>query len=103
MGGATIFMVLLGAHESVAGGAWNAIARGRADGCDAVQIFARPSQQWRTRPMPPEEISMFRSEHAAVGWPAMSHESYLINLAAGDPVILDKGRDALVEELLAAE
>src|SRR5688572_3506694 len=35
--------MLLGAHESVAGGAWNAIARGREDGCEALQIFARPS------------------------------------------------------------
>ena len=73
MGGATIFRMLLGAHESVAGGAWNAIARGRADGCEAVQIFARPAQQWRARPLPPDEVSMFRSEHATVGWPAMSH------------------------------
>jgi deoxyribonuclease-4 len=103
MGRATIFNVLLGAHESVAGGAWNAIARGRADGCEAIQIFARPAQQWRARPLAPEEVSMFRSEHAAVGWPAMSHASYLINLSAGDPVILDRSRDALVEELLAAE
>ena len=30
----------------------------------------------------------------------MSHASYLINLAAGDPVILDKSRDALVDEML---
>ena len=103
MGRATIFIMLLGAHESVAGGAWNAIARGRADGCEALQIFARPAQQWRARPLPPDEVSMFRSEHATVGWPAMSHASYLINLAAGDPVILDKSRDALVEELVAAE
>jgi len=103
MGGATIFKVLLGAHESVAGGAWNAIARGRADGCEALQIFARPAQQWRARPVDPVEVSMFRSEHAAVGWPTMSHASYLINLCAGDPVILDRSRDALVEEMLAAE
>ena len=103
MGTATIFSMLLGAHESVAGGAWNAIARGRADGCESIQIFARPAQQWRSRPMPPDEVSMFRSEHATVGWPAMSHASYLINLCAGDPVILDKSRDALVEELTYAE
>ena len=44
---------------------------------------------------------LFRSEHATVGWPAMSHASYLINLCAGDPVILDKSRDALVEEMSA--
>jgi deoxyribonuclease-4 len=96
-------MVLLGAHESVAGGAWNAIARGRADGCEAIQIFARPAQQWRARPLAPEEVSMFRSEHATVGWPAMSHASYLINLAAGDPVTLERSVDALAEEMFAAE
>src|SRR3954467_2143820 len=103
MARAIIFSMLLGAHQSVAGGAWNAIVRGRADGCEAIQIFARPAQQWRARPLPPEEGSMFRSEHASVGGPAMAHASYLINLAAGDPVILDKSRDALVEELFAAE
>ena len=101
--GATIFTMLLGAHESVAGGAWNAIARGREDGCEAVQIFARPSQQWRSLPFGPDEVSLFRSEHATVGWPAMSHASYLINVCAGDAVILRKSLDALEEELVRAE
>src|SRR5262252_3807258 len=82
MGRGTILKVLLGAHESVAGGAFNAIARGRADGCEALQIFARPAQQWRSWAPPPDEVSLFRSEHATVGWPVMSHASYLINLAA---------------------
>jgi len=59
--------MLLGAHESVAGGAFNAIARGREDGCQAIQIFARPSAQWRARPLDPQEVSLFRSEHAQVG------------------------------------
>src|SRR3954468_8473926 len=95
--------MLLGAHESVAGGPATAIARGVADGCEAVQIFARPSQQWRAKPWLPEEVSQFRSEHAAVGWPAMSHASYLINLCAADPVILEKSRDALAEEMERAE
>jgi len=95
--------MLLGAHESVAGGAWNAIARGREDGCEAVQIFARPSQQWRSLPFGPDEVSLFRSEHATVGWPAMSHASYLINVCAGDAVILRKSLDALEEELVRAE
>jgi len=95
--------MLLGAHESVAGGAFHAIARGKADGCEAIQIFARPSAQWRAKPLAPEEVSLFRSEHATVGWPVMSHASYLINLSTGDPVILDKSRDALAEEMLRAE
>jgi deoxyribonuclease IV len=95
--------MLLGAHESVAGGAFHAIARGKADGCEAIQIFARPSAQWRAKPLTGEEVSLFRSEHATVGWPVMSHASYLINLSAGDPVILAKSREALAEEMLRAE
>ena len=95
--------MLLGAHESVAGGPHTAIARGKADGCEAVQIFARPSAQWRAKPFLPEEVSLFRSEHATVGWPTLSHASYLINLAAGDPAILDKSRDALADEMFRAE
>jgi deoxyribonuclease-4 len=95
--------MLLGAHESVAGGLHTAIARGRQDGCEAIQIFARPSAQWRARPLELEEISGFRSEHAAVGWPLLSHTSYLINLGATDPVILAKSCAALEEELVRAE
>ncbi len=76
---------------------------GKADGCEAVQIFARPSAQWRAKPFLPEEVSLFRSEHATVGWPTLSHASYLINLAAGDPAILDKSRDALADEMFRAE
>jgi deoxyribonuclease IV len=95
--------MLLGAHESVAGGPATAIARGLSDGCEAIQIFARPSAQWRAKPWQPEDVSQFRSEHAAVGWPAMSHASYLINLCAADPVILEKSRHALAEEMERAE
>jgi deoxyribonuclease IV len=95
--------MLLGAHESVAGGAHLAIERGLADGCEAVQIFARPSAQWRARPLEPEEISQFRSEHAAVGWPALSHASYLINPCAADPVTRDRSLQALEEEMIRAE
>jgi deoxyribonuclease IV len=95
--------MLLGAHQSVAGGMPNAIARGRQDGCEAVQIFARPSAQWRARPLPPEELSGFRSEHAAVGWPLLSHTSYLINLGSADPVVLGRSRAALEEEMVRAE
>ena len=93
----------LGAHESVAGGTWNAIAQGRNDGCEAVQIFARPSAQWRTRPFAPDEVSLFRGELASVGWPSMSHGSYLINPCALDATVLERSRDALTEELLRAE
>lgn len=95
--------MLLGAHESVAGGVFTALERGAANGCEAVQIFARPSQQWRARPFAPDEVSLFRSEQAALGCPVFSHGSYLINLCAPDPVVLEKSRAALEDEMLRAE
>jgi deoxyribonuclease-4 len=95
--------MLLGAHESVAGGMPGAIARGIADGCEAIQVFARPSAQWRARPLAPEELSGFRSEHAAVGWPLLSHTSYLINIATVDPIVLGRSRSALEDEMVRAE
>jgi deoxyribonuclease-4 len=93
----------LGAHESVSDGFASAFARGVRDGCEAVQVFARPSAQWRARELPPEEISGFRSEQAALGWPTLSHASYLINLGTGDPLIAGKSRMALEEEMVRAE
>ena len=95
--------MLLGAHESVAGGMPLAFERGREDGCEAIQVFARPSQQWRARPLPADELSAFRSEHAGVGWPLLSHTSYLINPGSGDPVVLARSREALEEEMVRAE
>jgi deoxyribonuclease-4 len=104
--------VLFGAHESVGisasgappgSGFAMAIERGRDDGCEALQIFARPSSQWRSRPLTEEEVSLFRSQHATVGWPVMSHASYLINLSAVDPDFLRRSREALEDEMVRAE
>src|SRR4051794_29472037 len=92
--------MLLGAHESVAGGLYVALKRGAADGCRAVQIFTKNSGQWRDPPLLPEQIEQFRSTHAALGRPpVMAHTSYLINLAADDREILQKSKDALVAEV----
>jgi deoxyribonuclease-4 len=95
--------MLLGAHESVAGGAFTAIPRAIEDECETIQIFARPSAQWRARPFAAGEVERFRTERAQLLGPVLSHGSYLINLCATDPVILDKSRTALEEELTRAE
>ncbi len=70
-------------------------------GCDAMQIFVKNASQWRGKEMLDGEIAAFREAHAgsAVG-PLMAHGSYLINLAATDPVILEKSLDALTDELV---
>ena len=91
----------LGAHISVAGGLSTAFDRAADLGCDAMQIFVKNANQWRGREMLDEEVSGFREAHAgsAVG-PLVAHGSYLINLAATDPAILEKSLDALTDELV---
>ena len=85
-------VMLLGAHESVAGGTFTSIARAIEDGCETIQIFARPSAQWRTRPLAAGEVDRFKDDRKQLAGPVMSHASYLINLCATDPVILEKSR-----------
>jgi deoxyribonuclease-4 len=91
----------LGAHISVAGGLATAFGRAADLGCDAMQIFVKNASQWRAKEMLDGEIAAFREAHAGstVG-PLMAHGSYLINLAATDPVILEKSLDALTDELV---
>jgi deoxyribonuclease IV len=90
----------LGAHVSVAGGLPNAIERAETLGCTAIQIFVKNASQWRGKELADPECEGFRCAHAAscVG-PLMAHASYLINLSATDPEILEKSREALADEL----
>ncbi|HEY0706330.1 MAG TPA: deoxyribonuclease IV [Polyangia bacterium] len=93
----------LGAHESVAGGLINAFERGRDDGCEAIQIFARPKAQWRAPLLVEEDVRAFRKAARAHGWPLLSHTSYLINLGATDEAILEKSVATLADEMDRAE
>jgi deoxyribonuclease-4 len=95
--------VLLGAHESVAGGLANAWERGRADGCEAMQIFARPKATWHAPALDPALAAAFRQARGQLAWPLLSHTSYLINLGTADPVILKKSLAALEDEMVRAE
>ena len=95
--------MLLGAHESVAQGLGNAFARGREDGCEAVQIFARPKATWRAPVLAAADIAGFRQARGDLPWPLLSHTSYLINLGTADPVIREKSLAALEDEMVRAE
>ena len=93
----------LGAHVSVAGGLVNGVrARRRSSAATAIQIFVKNANQWRGKALADEEAAAFRAAHAAsrVG-PLVAHASYLINLAATDPLVLARSRDALADELRA--
>ena len=93
-----------GAHVSVAGGLHNAFQRGIEATCDTIQIFTRNNKSWHTKPLREEDISQFKQawEETEIG-PVVSHDSYLINLAAPDPAVLERSRHAFLDELQRAE
>ncbi len=91
---------LLGAHVSTAGGLWRAFPRAQALGCAAMQIFVKSPGQWRARPLTPKDVHDFRAARAAADLgPVVAHAAYLVNLAAADPVLRARSRDALAREL----
>jgi deoxyribonuclease-4 len=96
--------MLLGAHMSIAGGLHKALERGKSVGCDVVQIFTKNSNQWKAKPISDEEVRLFNEAKAATGIRVVfGHTSYLINLAAPDPLTYDKSLKSLREELERAE
>jgi deoxyribonuclease-4 len=97
--------MLFGAHESVAGGVSSAFGRAAIDGCRAIQVFTKNSNQWKEPAISAEGIAAFREGRASYGLPGappvtvLAHASYLINLGTDDSVVLQKSIDALVAEV----
>jgi deoxyribonuclease-4 len=97
-------MPRLGAHLSIAGGLPRAVDRAEASGCQSLQIFTKSVGQWRARELPPEEIALFRRRLRQTKIrPVVAHNSYLINLAAADPVLRARSIESLRDELDRAE
>lgn len=97
-------MPRLGAHMSIAGGLPRAVDRAWAARCEALQIFTKSAGQWRARPLPAEEIALFRRRVAETGiHPVFSHNSYLINLASSLPSLREQSIVALGDEIDRAE
>jgi deoxyribonuclease IV len=97
-------MPILGAHQSIAGGYHKAVELAAQRGCDCVQLFTKNNNQWRAKPIAPEEAEKFQLALAenSLSHP-IAHDSYLINLASPDPALWKKSLSAFVEELRRAE
>lgn len=98
--------MLIGAHESVAGGLEKAYAAAEEDRCEALQIFTKNSNQWREPPLSDAQVEAFRKARAAskLGHaPVLAHDSYLINLCAADEAIRQRSRESLLQEALRCE
>ncbi|MBU2652634.1 MAG: deoxyribonuclease IV [Bacteroidetes bacterium] len=92
--------MLFGAHESIAGGVFNAIERGQQATCDTIQMFNKSSNQWRAKPLADDEITKFFDMIKSTGVTvSVSHTSYLINIASPDPDLGRKSCDALKVEM----
>jgi deoxyribonuclease IV len=96
--------VLLGAHVSTAGGCRNAPGRAADIGATAIQIFTKQPNRWAEVVLADAECDGFRAElpERGVGY-ANAHDSYLINLATPDPVLLERSYAAFRAELQRAE
>lgn len=95
---------LLGAHVSIAGGVAEALVRGKALGCECIQIFTKSSRQWKARPYTEDEIAAFKRNRNETGIDSIiAHDSYLLNLGSPDEALRKKSVAAFVDELERCE
>ncbi|HEY5514521.1 MAG TPA: deoxyribonuclease IV [Geomonas sp.] len=93
-------MDLLGAHMSIAGGIFNAPDRGVKSGCGVIQVFTQNANQWKGKAVSDQDAELFRERFAASGLAeVVSHDIYLINLAAAPGEVREKSLVAFREEL----
>jgi len=96
--------MLLGAHMSIAGGVFNAPARGKSVGCDTIQVFVKNANRWVGKVITNEDVEKFRQAKEETGIdPIFSHNSYLINLASPDDALYKKSLEAMLDELERSE
>lgn len=97
-------MPILGAHMSIAGGYHRAVERAAALGCDCVQIFTKPTTQWKAPPIRPDQAQRFQEaiRHYGLHHP-YGHDSYLVNLATPKKTLWRRSIAAFVDELYRAE
>ncbi len=95
---------MLGAHISIAGGIYRAPARGRAIGCEAIQIFTRSNRQWAVKPLVDADREKLDAERKRTRIQTIVvHSAYLINLASGVKQIWQRSFDSWKTELERCE
>ncbi len=96
--------MLLGSHVSIAGGLHKAFTMARDIGCTAIQIFTKNANRWQAKPLTQQTIDRFSDAWAASEVKSIAaHDSYLINLGTPKQELLEKSRNALLNELQRCE
>ncbi|MFC4550583.1 MULTISPECIES: deoxyribonuclease IV [Halorussus] len=94
----------VGAHESIAGGVYNAVTSQVEDGGNCGQIFTHSPQVWQDPNIDDDEAEQFRSlsaEHDVGPW--VIHSSYLVNLCTPKDDLREKSIDSMQKEVDAAD
>ena len=96
--------LLIGAHTSTAGGVYTAIERAKKMKFTAIQIFTKNNNRWNAKPLGTKEIEKFNEllKNSDIKF-VLTHSSYLINLCSNNKVVLNKSRNAFVDELKRCE
>lgn len=90
----------IGFHAPIKGGLHEALIVSHELNCQTVQIFSRNPRGWKAKELRDEEIKLFRRVRRQTKIsPVVIHANYLINLAAADPIMLQKSRESFREEL----
>ncbi|WP_134669483.1 deoxyribonuclease IV [Halorussus marinus] len=93
----------VGAHESIAGGVYNAVDAQIEDGGNCGQIFTHSPQVWQDPNIGDEEAERFRelsADHDVGPW--VIHSSYLVNLCTPKDDLRSKSIDSMQKEVDAA-
>jgi deoxyribonuclease-4 len=93
-------MLKLGAHMSIAGGVSYALERAASVKSNSVQVFTKNNRQWQGPPLAHSDVARW-NEHKPIHLidDAVSHASYLINLATPQDALWEKSIAAHQDEI----
>jgi deoxyribonuclease-4 len=95
----------IGIHTSISGSYLNALESARKLGANALQIFSASPRMWQSAnvKIAESDAKEFRARREVLGLgPLVIHANYLINLAAGQPMLRTRSIQAFHEELVRA-
>lgn len=99
-------MKYIGAHVSAAGGVENAPKRAHKLGAKAFALFTKNQLQWEWPALTRENIEGFKQNCEKFNFSmdyVMPHGSYLINLGHPEQALLEKSRNAFLDEMQRCE
>ena len=99
-------MKYIGAHVSTSGGVENAPVNAHLIGARAFAIFTKNQKQWKASPLTENSIKLFKENCQKYGYLPqyiLPHDGYLINPGSPDKEMLEKSREALLDEMQRCE